>query len=923
MRSDFKAFICLSETCPGPVRTFPRFSEWHEHMISVHGETWYQEVYPPMAWVCPICRHGRSEFIEPQDLHDHLELDHGLTELQREAVVHQSRIPTKRPPNICFLCCLPVDDDDWHVLDGRKREHTSPTSHRRAKRARVDIGDSTTPSRYQQDDPTQSPPELPGDEISNLNSEPTKRMSEHIARHLESLMLVAIRLMSIGRVDEGQLGEQADHPSDSVVTATTSRYSSLEYQGGKSPLCFDSPTPEDVELSGDSTEEPLRQSALDALNDDLGSGEMTDPRLKTWLSHSAVKSFAPVESQKKHLDASVDHAQRYDPMPPTSLSPRSRGFSGSDSMNAQKMQSWNEMLLPEAALTDDNDGLWSPALNVPPVPPSLIGRSLPTARPQLHEEVSVITDLGNRLAADPGDSSDSDYGSSRPLLERLNDAKVGSMCDPGARFIPIGRLVKLVNKDAVRKELSRRWLNWRSLLQPGLPTATDLDYEVERICTGVSDRGFTRNTPQRPLRKIMAILVLLEKPHKIRRFLEEDIGDEDLPFTKQQVAGSSTKWEFRSFREAPSSPDKIARCFKGWSGSLIADFERQQWTVLSPVFAYGADDHRTIYNWDLPEETILPFLSYHACLPGVYGQVFEVEIHPDHHAFDTNSSAKHNVFAVKRLKSGRMDDFRRHTKLLKVLSRSRPHENLITLLATYEHRGHYHLIFPWAGANLLSYWEKINPRPTKDKTTAIWLLRQCGGLVEGLAHIHRFDTSSNSSLFLLSESQARRQRPMISTPSEGDANDHSLAGLLKSFWSYHGNIKPANILWFPGGHSDGPTKLGTLKFTDYGITGDYGIPGSIPSNVSYCDAQVSPELPPIGPKHDIWALGCVYLEFVTWLSDGWGGVDEFCNRRGADDKMLLASGVKIPTFYSLDSSVPPRPILKAAVIQVRFFIPMP
>ena len=229
VRSDFKAFICLSETCPGPVRTFPRFSEWHEHMISVHGETWYQEVYPPMAWVCPICRHGRSEFIEPQDLHDHLGLDHGLTELQREAVVHQSRIPTKRPPNICFLCCLPVDDDDWHVLDGRKREHTSPTSHRRAKRARVDIGDSTTPLRYQQDDPTQSPPERPGDEISNQNSEPTKRMSEHIARHLESLMLMAIRLMSIGRVDEGQLGEQADHPSDSVATATTSRYSSLEY----------------------------------------------------------------------------------------------------------------------------------------------------------------------------------------------------------------------------------------------------------------------------------------------------------------------------------------------------------------------------------------------------------------------------------------------------------------------------------------------------------------------------------------------------------------------------------------------------------------------------------------------------------------------------------------------------------------------
>lgn len=164
---------------------------------------------------------------------------------------------------------------------------------------------------------------------------------------------------------------------------------------------------------------------------------------------------------------------------------------------------------------------------------------------------------------------------------------------------------------------------------------------------------------------------------------------------------------------------------------------------------------------------------------------------------------------------------------------------------------------------------------------------------------------------------------MISTPSEGDANDQSSAGFLKLPWSYHGNIKPANILWFPGGHSDGPTELGTLKFTDYGITGDYDITGSIPPNVGYCDAQVSPGVPPVGPQHDIWALGCVYLEFMTWFSDGWEGVDEFCSRRGANDKMLLVSGVKIPTFYTLDSSVPPRPILKDEVIQVRVFILMP
>lgn len=43
----------------------------------------------------------------------------------------------------------------------------------------------------------------------------------------------------------------------------------------------------------------------------------------------------------------------------------------------------------------------------------------------------------------------------------------------------------------------------------------------------------------------------------------------------------------------------------------------------------------------------------------------------------------------------------------------------------------------------------------------------------------------------------------------------------------------------------------------------------------------------VSPSYDIWSLGCVLLEFVTWYLLGGKGVEEFSKRRAAEDSQEI------------------------------------
>jgi serine/threonine protein kinase len=201
-------------------------------------------------------------------------------------------------------------------------------------------------------------------------------------------------------------------------------------------------------------------------------------------------------------------------------------------------------------------------------------------------------------------------------------------------------------------------------------------------------------------------------------------------------------------------------------------------------------------------------------------------------------------------------------------------------------------VFPWAETDLFRFWERF-PNPEKNDCAATWLIEQSRGLAEGLNTIHRYETTTATSL--LDESGEHcSQRPLWC--------DTNVAHADKLFFGRHGDLKPENILWFPDHNSKGIG--GFLKITDFGIaqfsTEDRWKPyrgGRPPNSPTYR----SPEIDLNGDLStacDIWALGCVYLQFITWYFGGCTYLNDFGSRRLAVDHGWAS--MKTDTFFTIE-----------------------
>lgn len=222
------------------------------------------------------------------------------------------------------------------------------------------------------------------------------------------------------------------------------------------------------------------------------------------------------------------------------------------------------------------------------------------------------------------------------------------------------------------------------------------------------------------------------------------------------------------------------------------------------------------------------------------------------------------VVAVKALFSN-TDDYtiRNEIEILKSLSTiEHGDDHLIKLLATYEQGGEHHLVFPWAEVDLEGYWKKCSDYYNGDIDYPSWLASQCQGLAMALHKVHKYNTSLHTTT-IVDTSKYRGG-------SIGGSTTLSLYGR-------HGDIKPANILWFP--HE----KHGVLKITDFGVThfkatntGPTRTPAhSRPYRSPECDLGIVKR----STFCDIWALGCVYLVFITWFFDGHAGIETFVSER--------------------------------------------
>jgi serine/threonine protein kinase len=242
------------------------------------------------------------------------------------------------------------------------------------------------------------------------------------------------------------------------------------------------------------------------------------------------------------------------------------------------------------------------------------------------------------------------------------------------------------------------------------------------------------------------------------------------------------------------------------------------------------------------------------------------------------------------------------------------HPHLITLLATYKHSGTYHLIFPWAETDLFGYWKRF-PDPSKDEATGTWLIEQCRGLVEGLYTIHRYETLSGTSLlnvFGLGTGQ-KSQESLRIVRRESANISHT-----KSFYGRHGDLKPENILWFPD--PSGKSK-GILKITDFGIARfnteniwEHRRSGRAPNSPTYRSPEIDLE-EKLSTACDVWALGCVYLLFITWYFGGECYLIHFGKKRYAVDHKW--AGITTDTFFTIyEESGVKKAKVKDAVVQM-------
>jgi serine/threonine protein kinase len=245
---------------------------------------------------------------------------------------------------------------------------------------------------------------------------------------------------------------------------------------------------------------------------------------------------------------------------------------------------------------------------------------------------------------------------------------------------------------------------------------------------------------------------------------------------------------------------------------------------------------------------------------------------------------------VKRLFSSDELEFQKEVTILKALG-PKNHPHLITLLGTYKHNEKYHLMFPYANANLRKYWDD-HSTPEFDRETVLWSLKQMTGIANGLLLIHTFTVTH--ALSVPGAGNVRMPKDDVKLSVEGG----------EEWYGRHGDIKPENILWFADSQGIDHPK-GVLQIADFGLGRFHGRDSRSAVNPDTIFSSPTYEPPecklrqPVSRGYDIWSLGCLYLEFVTWLLRGSAEIDGFSNFRG---RVATGTGINDDNFFTIINS---------------------
>ncbi|KAK1536037.1 hypothetical protein CPAR01_09579 [Colletotrichum paranaense] len=438
-------------------------------------------------------------------------------------------------------------------------------------------------------------------------------------------------------------------------------------------------------------------------------------------------------------------------------------------------------------------------------------------------------------------------GAAEAMCEQIHEAMQSTGPTHSRPWLPSGDLHAISHRNRVSAVLRQHFS------EPTLGRLTDYVCGTE---TGTHKGG---DTSQR----IFVILVLIRRIETLPALMKDGLRDRDLPF----------EWLNPVSRDQLISPksqfaNKALSCFERRGKGLLREFYENQWKILAPII--DRDKNGEVTTFHLAEEVIMPWTFIgDERKEGSFSMVRKVEIHQDHHSFHN-----HKAFALKTLlqtdPDQAEDEFEQE---LKAFTKMEPGDHILDLCATFKIGDKYSFLFPWAeGGNLKHFWNKCPTQVQKGARQPDillrWVAEQCHALAAALQSIHEVRV------------KALKRANRI---HENEDTDRDIYGI-------HGDIKPENILLF--NHLDKPLGIGTLKIADFGLTEFHRLTSRTRSFNHGSDARQpaptyeAPELVQLGEvysrKADVWALGCVFSEFLTWVVRGHLAVGEFGQARAME-----------------------------------------
>lgn len=205
--------------------------------------------------------------------------------------------------------------------------------------------------------------------------------------------------------------------------------------------------------------------------------------------------------------------------------------------------------------------------------------------------------------------------------------------------------------------------------------------------------------------------------------------------------------------------------------------------------------------------------------------------------------------------------FAMESSALKILQTKYQHPNIIPLLACYKYGTQYSFIFPRAECDLYTYFEKTPPPQTKEKT--IYLFEQISKLAAALNQIHNCE---------------------VVLEVDGQKIDFSQIG-------YHRDLKPKNIL-----------KMGEVfMIADFGLARFKKNTTNSRTKWEFGESTYSaPECKRdanVNRLADIWALGCIFSEVVTFVVLGMKGIEDYKRWR----RYEFRTNVSVDIFYDYET----------------------